>query len=410
MDFRVGYAPLGLGLQVESPGAIAGMVRALPLLGEVMAAASAPDIEVGDPMFDEAFLVRGHHPDAVRRFLGPDRRYALGQLLSHYRTCKVTDTDITWTYVGEPQAELLETTLRRFVDIASIITDGNTDIAHAIDTMAAGDHQAGLNELAAITGPGANEAEFLHTVGAARAGQLETAEDLLDDLESRLPKEQELQAIRSQIGTMAHPTVGDAPIVFDDGHHDSELPPPPLSAQDQGQTQPTHTTQPAPPPPVDERTAEPTPTTADETDRETTRVPPSVADAEPPNAGDPTGQLAALQQLFGDGPSRAVRVFRDHFAGHEVTWTGPVRRVSSYQYDLDFDGSGTKAVVGLGRVGGEGIHGMEIDAVLQLDADAAVAVGDQVTFTGTLQKLDGLSKNLFVASASLITGAGATPG
>ncbi len=120
-------------------------------------------------------------------------------------------------------------------------------------------------------------------------------------------------------------------------------------------------------------------------------------------ASSALGQDAIIDDLFHtDRPSYEAQ---DHFDAtyldQVVEWTGTVKRVREFHYDMVFAGTGQRAVVTVGQAGA-GLMATDIDAIVQLDAHAVVDEGDTIRFTGRLVRLDRYLHNVFVADARLV--------
>ncbi len=120
-------------------------------------------------------------------------------------------------------------------------------------------------------------------------------------------------------------------------------------------------------------------------------------------ASSALGQDAIIDDLFHtDRPSYEAQ---DHFDAtyldQVAEWTGTVKRVREFHYDMVFAGTGQRAVVTVGQAGA-GLMATDIDAIVQLDAHAVVDEGDTIRFTGRLVRLDRYLHNVFVADARLV--------
>lgn len=125
----------------------------------------------------------------------------------------------------------------------------------------------------------------------------------------------------------------------------------------------------------------------------------------PAPAAEPSlDQASVIADLF--SAHRAGYEVEDHFeqtfADQLVTWEGTVKRVREFHYDMVFTGTGLRAAVTVGRIGDGRLITSDIDAIVQLEADADVHDGDVVVFSGRLVRVDRYAHNLFVADASLL--------
>ncbi len=99
------------------------------------------------------------------------------------------------------------------------------------------------------------------------------------------------------------------------------------------------------------------------------------------------------------------RRFDERYRGSPVKLSGRVKSAREYDHDLDFgDGPGAKAVVTIATIHHDLYGANDVDAVAQLPPGSAEHLrrGDQITFSGTLAKVDPMMRNLFVADGSVI--------
>jgi hypothetical protein len=88
--FRLGMQPLGLGLKLKSEGFFDGIGKAF----------GAKDIQVGDPLFDHAVMVRGKDEAVMREYLSPKRRRVIQHFLSSFSGAVITDDEILFSSKG----------------------------------------------------------------------------------------------------------------------------------------------------------------------------------------------------------------------------------------------------------------------------------------------------------------------
>lgn len=128
-------------------------------------------------------------------------------------------------------------------------------------------------------------------------------------------------------------------------------------------------------------------------------TPPAVA---PEMVGDEFfEQLFGADQLSFESSGR----FEKNYRGMRVRWSGTVKDAREYAADLDFPGaSGTKAIITVAHVQNDLYGATEIDAVVRLElGDAArLEPGRQVTFTGTLRRIDPFMRKVYVRGGTLV--------
>ena len=128
--YRVRYPSLGLGLQAKRQH---GLARVGKLLG-------FQDIEVGDPVFDEAIIVKGDYPERVASFLTPSRRVAITGLIELYPGSKITDTEIAYSKRGlDSDYRQLISTMQRILSVAQELRAIDRPNREAADRRLAGD-------------------------------------------------------------------------------------------------------------------------------------------------------------------------------------------------------------------------------------------------------------------------------
>ncbi|NNL13061.1 MAG: hypothetical protein HKO82_05165 [Acidimicrobiia bacterium] len=128
--YRVGYPSLGLGLEAKRQHAFA---RVGKLLG-------FQDIEMGDPLFDEAIIVKGNYAEQVKSFLTPSRRVALTGLIELYPGSRITDTGISYEKRGlDSDPRQLISTMRRILSVAQELRAVDRPNREAAERRLAGD-------------------------------------------------------------------------------------------------------------------------------------------------------------------------------------------------------------------------------------------------------------------------------
>ena len=83
-----------------------------------------------------------------------------------------------------------------------------------------------------------------------------------------------------------------------------------------------------------------------------------------------------------------------------ISWSGEVENVREYRTDSDFgSGPGVKATVLIGRLGESRLVSNQIHAIVGLPPDAVVERQRDISFSGTLLRIDRYMRNLYVADA-----------
>ena len=328
--YQVGFPPLGLGLKIAPQG----------FWGKVKKAFGSQDIEVGDEQFDEAFLVKGDHPDQIAAFLTPSRRVTVSRLITEYRGATVGDDRIWWRHTRvQRDPDVIVSTVRRLAGAANALAKHRKP---ALDEVLEVQRQGDLGKAAAQVREATRGSTDLETERTAAevlyaGGDLEGAAEAFDHLAEVLPVDDQVHAWRERIAARR---AGGAPA----------------------------------------------------------RAP----------SGESTDPGIVADQLFDpDNLSfETTRLFEDNYEGMRVRWTGTLVRATGYRSDLDFrNGPGTKAVFHVHDLGSSLYAGRDVEAVVQLPEglvdDLRGRHGEEFTFTGTLDRIDAIMRNLYVRGGEL---------
>ncbi len=185
--YRVGYPSLGLGLKAKRQHAFA---RLGALLG-------FQDIEVGDPIFDQAIILKGDYPDRIVSYLTPSRRLAISGLIEHYSGTTITDRAISYSKRGlVGDADELVSTMQRLVSVAQELRGVDPYSSEAADRRLAGDVGEALEILERAPASGdpfvdfsrkQQAGEMRHARGETRGGR-----QVFEELKRRAPSDPEV--------------------------------------------------------------------------------------------------------------------------------------------------------------------------------------------------------------------------
>lgn len=319
-----------------------GTQRILRLLG-------VEDVQLGDSTFDEAFVVKTDAAAQLTAFLTPARRLSLLRLLAAHRSMAATESALeVTTRKVEGKAATIEGTVRRLAATAKHIVGTATTptLDEAIASRAAGDLGDSLErvERAIASDPTDLDARMLHADAALAAGDVTRFAAAAEALRNTLPADVEAESLRAA----AAERIGRG-----------ERPPGTTATSDQTLTN--------------------------------------------------DGAMAMFEEVFGGDrlSFESEREFAATYRGRPVRWSGTVKSTRRYDHDLDFgDGPGTKAVVTVATIESDLYGNTAVDAVVALPAEpgAALARGDVVTFTGTLDRADAMMRNLFVRDGRIVPG------
>ncbi len=165
----------------------------------------AQDIEIGDPSFDEAFIVKTSDPEKLAALLTPAVRDSLIRLLAVYPQVQVRDGHIGYERSGLTRdTDALVSTTRRLLATARVF-GGTTGGAEA-DELIGARHRGELRAIAEQFGRLAsadpydidNRLRELDTL--ASAGDEAAAAERLTDLETLLPADPEVAGWRKTLG------------------------------------------------------------------------------------------------------------------------------------------------------------------------------------------------------------------
>jgi len=330
--YRVRYPALGLGLQAKRQH---GLARVGKLLG-------FQDIEVGDPVFDEAIIVKGDYPERVASFLTPSRRVAITGLIELYPGSKITDTEIAYSKRGlDSDYRQLISTMQRILSVAQELRAIDRPNREAADRRLAGDVGEALEILAQAAPSGDPFIDFA--------------------------RKQQIGEIRYAQGDRAG-----AREVFKE-----------LAVQ-------------TPADPAADRWARrgasdsPAPTT------------PQPADGPEP-AGE---AAVVAEHLFRkeNYSFDTMEIFENEYEGKSVAWSGELKRLRRFDHDRDFgDGPAVKAVFSIAVLETDIYAGRDVDAIVRLPhgAEGEMEIGGRYSFRGILSRCDPAMRNLFVSDAVL---------
>jgi hypothetical protein len=198
--YRATFPTKGTGIMLKRQ---TGLSRVTKFFG-------ATDVEIGDTIFDDAFMIKSDSMARASEYLTLPRRTLLLKLYSLYRSVELTPDYLEIVIRGyEDRTSDLVTTTRRLVSAGRVL-GGVTDdepIARSLRRRADGDMGAAAEELRKFTAPPEDvdvplfEAEML-----ASSGQLDAAAPILTDLSAKLPADEEVAGLRRALERM-EPTV-----------------------------------------------------------------------------------------------------------------------------------------------------------------------------------------------------------
>mgnify|MGYP001451353486 CR=1 FL=1 len=307
------------------------------------------DVTTGERDFDDVAALEADDAGVAQRYLTPERRRALANVLARYENVLVDTSQIRAEVHGYCTGE-------RDIERAVL------ELLECADALA---RSAGRRPQTSAAPPAPAV-----TLDAARAA---AAEAIAGIARARDP---------------------------DALHFEDDPPLPPLRAA----LEPPVDDAPPPEPPA---TLLPSPpaTTA------RTELPPLGSVPARPDPAQHAGsrQLDVCRALF-EGEqalTRAQHVFAEEYESLFVTWTGTLERVQSYHSDAVFGAApGVRAELDVARVSAGPFGERRVLAIVQFAAEARAAlearVGTSVTFEGDLLRIDPFMRHVFVARGRLV--------
>lgn len=299
--FRLGLAPLGLGLKLKTEGFFDGISKAF----------GAKDITLGDPDFDAKVFVKGNNEAVIREYLTPERRRIVLNFLSSFAGAVITDDEISFSSSGYARsADDVLQTINAMVLVAETLSEMRDD--------------AGPAELEPLT-------------ALPTDAPPETKADLAPDAHFPPESEPEVEpAFDTAIETPAEPGVRHL-----------------------------------------------------------------VAATDSPAVNEFCDGVFAPGTLSFD----ATQSFKKGFEGKRVVWSGTLESASPFTVDFDFGSTGgVRAVLSIDASENTAPAARPIKAVIGLPVGTEGLenrVGQEISFAGTLRKVDGFGRKVYIGDAEL---------
>lgn len=208
--YRVGYPPLGIGLNLKREGAFSVITK---LFG-------AQDVTVGDDLFDDSFTVKTSSPERLRALLTPSVRSGLLRLLASYGSAVITDDHILITRPRfESKGEVLTSTAQRMVATAHLLASPSAGVTDQLVV----DRERGLLDEVADRIRDLVEAEpddvdqrIFEVETLAAAGNDQAAAERLRELEQLAPADPDVAGWRKSLARDTRTTRAAAAIDVDE--------------------------------------------------------------------------------------------------------------------------------------------------------------------------------------------------
>jgi hypothetical protein len=191
--YRVGYPPLGIGLQLKREGLFSSVTK---LFG-------FQDVAVGDAAFDDNFNVKTNDEAKLRNLLTPSVRSGLLQFMASYPQGAIKDAHIEVTTSRfESKADRLRSTVQRMVATARLLaspTAGVTDDMVTDREQGLVDEVAGRVRDLVEAEPDDVDQRIFEVETLAAAGQDDAAAERLRELERLAPADPDVVGWRQTL-------------------------------------------------------------------------------------------------------------------------------------------------------------------------------------------------------------------
>jgi len=364
--YTVEFPPIGVGLHLSRQTGIGYLLKVL----------GTQDIEIGDPTFDEAFIVQATDPQAARTVLTPGTTMMLNRLIAVHPEIVMSDDQLVLDRRGTVRdPDTLVSTLRRLASAATVL--GDADESGALSKLVE-QRLAGTIPMDYEPDPQASQSiDSQLSVGEAlmAAGSVGVAGRIFEALGAQLPADIEVAGWSEYARQSASGPPTD---------QQSDAPPPPPSL-----------------PPAFEPVEPP-----HDADRQLPG--PEPDDVESAKGSDVDRDALALAvHLFSENrlSFETAQLFDETYAGRDVEWTGKVREAEVVDRDRVLgDGPFTKAIIEVASLENDLFGNTVVSAVVALPTQTADTLfeGSTVTFAGTLIGIDALVRNVYVDEARLV--------
>lgn len=167
----------------------------------------AQDVEIGDTVFDEAFMIKDDSAERAGIYLTLPRRTMLLKLFSLYTGAELSPDTLKIVMRGyEDGANNLVTHTRRLVSAARILAGLNANepvVAESLKERLGGDMSSAAERLrTARDAIDDVDTQMLEAEMLTESGRLDEAQTILTELSDRLPVDEEVAGLQRAIGRM----------------------------------------------------------------------------------------------------------------------------------------------------------------------------------------------------------------
>jgi len=378
--FRIQFPrSLGLGLELTREGFFSGFAKKF----------GVQDIQVGDAVFDPDVMVKGTDPERVIRYLTRARRTRIHRFLTSHDGATIGDHGIKWQTRGVIRsARSIESALTAMTKLAWHLTGERKEdlrMERALVERIAGRPTEALAILEEDTEPVAPEASppdgaIQETVEATAPEE----EPPSVELETRSVEERFLEGELLNLAGREEEARARFREALEAAPEDPEIR--------------EWVERPSVPAPEHEAEA-------------ASEVAPERGDREPvPAEATPALDVASVcNALFAPTRSsyQANQAFESKYRGREIRWTGVLREVEPYSFDVVFGSeAGARAVIEVFETETGFLGESQVHAVVQLAPDRADALeqrkGREITVAGRLEKVDVVMRNIYVTRGAIL--------
>ncbi len=368
--YTVGFPAIGVGLHLSRQ---AGLGQFLKVLG-------AQDIVIGDPLFDEAFIVKATDPQAVRAVLTRGRTMALNQLLALHPDVVVSDNRIVIDRHGSVRdADVIISTLRRIASVANVLADAgaSSEMTALIEQRLEGTLPSDSEPNSEL--PRGIDARISTGEAHAAAGAFDIAKRIFDALAIEMPADRDVTGWSEQAARATRRS----------GPSGEAAAPIRETAE-----------------PVDVWMPQEDPALVLPAETPATDSPPVHEQIQVSDGNADRDAVAVATHLFGKNrlSFETAAVFDETYAGRRVLWSGKLRRATTVEhYRILGDGPFTKAIVDVALLENDLFGNTVVTAVVAFPPGSidSIPIGEDITFSGQLVGIDALVRNLFVGGARL---------
>lgn len=355
--YTVSFPSIGIDLRLQRQSGVGMFLKVL----------GTQDIVIGEPVFDEAFIVQASDARAARAVLDAGTTMVLNRLIALHPEVVVSDDRIVIDRRATVRdADTLVSTLRRLGSAATALADAGHSEAL---TMLTEQRLSGTLPSDYEPDPGREQSiDERLSIGETlvASGTLDIAGRIFQALGAELPADVEIAGWSKQTRRVLEPPPDGAPVTAPEPA--SAIEPPPMDG-----------------PELPASATEPLSRSGDGRDRDA---------------------IAIATDLFGENrlSFETAQRFTELYVQRDVQWTGKIRKAQTVERDRILgDGPFTKVIVDVASLENDLFGSTVVSAVVALppSGDSRLAAGREIEFTGRLTGIDALVRTLYVADGRI---------